>query len=70
MQEREAVGDALGHHVLLHEALSAGCSPPESEVIAEVPLTTPTMQAVQDSWMGLVTRRTFGLWVVVIGEIW
>ena len=37
-----------------------------SEVIAEVPLAAPTMQAVQGSWMGLVTRRASGvglLWV-------
>ena len=52
------------------EALSAGCSPSEPEVIAEVPLATPTMQAVQDSWMGLVTRRPVGVWGFVIVEIW
>jgi len=31
----------------------------EPEVITEVPLTMTTMQAVQDSWMGLVTPKTF-----------
>jgi hypothetical protein len=36
--------------------LSAECSPPESEVIAEVPLATPTVQAEQDLWMRLVTQ--------------
>jgi hypothetical protein len=29
-------------------------------MVAEVPHATPTMQAVQDSWMGLVTRRAVG----------
>jgi hypothetical protein len=38
----------------------------ESEVIAEVPLAIPIMQAVQDSWMGLVTRRAVGMLVLVI----
>jgi hypothetical protein len=28
----------------------------------KVSLATPTMQAVQDSWMGLVTRRAVGVW--------
>jgi hypothetical protein len=46
------------------EVLSARCSTVESEVIAEVPPATPTMQTVQDSWMGLVTRHASGVWVV------
>jgi len=33
-----------------------------------VPLATPTMQVVQNSWMRLVTRRAIGVWVCVIGE--
>jgi hypothetical protein len=49
------------------EAMSAGCSPPESEFIAEVPLATPRMQAVQDSWMGLITRRASGVWFFLGG---
>jgi hypothetical protein len=42
-----------------------GCTHPlVTWVIAEVPLATPTMQAVQGSWVGLVTRRAVevGLW--------
>ena len=42
--------------------LSAKCVTVETEVIAEVPLATPTMQAVQESWMGLATRRAIGVW--------
>ena len=42
--------------------LSARCATVETEVIAEVPLATPTMQAVQESWMGLATRRAIGVW--------
>ena len=45
----------------------------ELEMIAEVPPANPTMQAVQDSWMGLVTRYASGprVWVFVgLGEIW
>ena len=34
-------------------------------LIAGVPPATPTKQAVQDSWMGLVTRRAAGVWVFV-----
>jgi hypothetical protein len=30
---------------------------------AEVPLATPTMQAVQESWKGLGTRHANGVWV-------
>ena len=41
----------------------------EPEVITEVPLTMTTMQAVQDSWMGLVTRQASGVWVLVIGHL-
>jgi hypothetical protein len=33
----------------------------EGDDIAEVPLATLTMQGVQDSWKGLVTRRAGGL---------
>jgi hypothetical protein len=40
----------------------------ESDIIARVPLATPTMQAVQGSWMGLVTRRAVGVWVLVLGK--
>ena len=32
--------------------LSARCSTVETEVIAEVPLATPTMHAVQELWTG------------------
>ncbi len=46
------------------------CSPPESEVIAEVPLAAPTMRAVQDSCMGVVTRRAFRVWVFGVTGIW
>jgi hypothetical protein len=35
----------------------------ETKVIAEVPLATPTMQAGQESWVGLATRRVVGVWV-------
>ncbi len=58
----------FGVHPEGPETLSTGCSPPESEVIAEVPLATPTMQAVQDSWMGLLTQRAVGVWVLVLGK--
>jgi hypothetical protein len=47
------------------ETLSARCSTVEPEKIAKAPPATPTMQAVQDSWMGLVSRRASGLWVWV-----
>jgi len=40
---------------------SARCSTVESEVIAEESPATPTMQAVQDSWMGLATRQASGV---------
>jgi hypothetical protein len=43
------------------EALSARCATVVVEVIAEVPRATPTMQAVQDSCMRLVTPRTVGV---------
>jgi hypothetical protein len=56
---------AAGRHPEGPEALSARCSTVETEVIAEVPFATPTMQAVQDSWMGLVSRRAVGVWVFV-----
>jgi hypothetical protein len=48
-------------------SLAARCATVEVEVIAEVSLrySGPTMQAVQDSWMGLVTRREVGVWVFV-----
>jgi len=36
------------------EALSAWCSSAVSEIIDEVLFATPKVQAVQDSWMGLV----------------
>jgi hypothetical protein len=44
---------------------SAGCAPSEPEVIAEVPLATPTMDTGSAGLVvGLDTRRTFGLWVL------
>ena len=42
------------------EALSARCATVESEIIAKAPFATPSMQAVQDSWMGLVTGVRLG----------
>ena len=54
------------------EALSARRATVEAEVIAEVPFATPTMQAVQDSWMGLVTqiiRRLIPPPVIVIAGV-
>ncbi len=55
---------ALRHVIRMHasqvrESMSAGYTVSEPEVITEVPLTMTTMQAVQDSWMGLVTPKTF-----------
>ena len=51
------------------KALSARCSTVVPEVIAEVHPTL-TVQAVQDSWMGLVTRRASGVWVFLGDTIW
>jgi hypothetical protein len=41
------------------EALSARCWTVETEVIAEVPLATPTKHAVQESWTGRVWGWVF-----------
>ena len=60
----------LREHPKGPEALSARRATVEAEVIAEVPFATPTMQAVQDSWMGLVTRRASGVWVFLGDTIW
>ena len=37
----------------------------ESEIVAEVPLATPAMQAVQATWEGLVIIRAIGVWMLV-----
>ena len=52
------------------QALSARCLTSESDVesVAEVPFATPAMQAVQDPWLGLVTRRAVGVWFLVLGR--
>ena len=39
----------------------------ESEVCVEVPFAIPTMQVVQGSWMGLVTRSAVGVGVFDFG---